>query len=1043
MKKISPFSTILIFVVLMIIGAAFIPFLSIQYEPVSRMSNISVSASWSGASAKLMEMEVTSRLEGVISSIDGIEKLSSVSKKGSCQITVTLKEKKYVQSARFQILSLIRQVYKDLPEGVSYPVISGSASGENVEPIMTYTVNANLPAWQIEHYVEENIIKEISLLEGVNAVELSGATPFYYEISYNPQYMALYNVEVSELSSAISEAASQYDIVGSMDGTSILLTQNINIDEVMDAPLKMSGGRIIRVSDLASLSVREGEPSRYFRINGLNTINITIYPAQNVNTIKTCRQIKDVVSKLEAGFPENFAVVVAEDVSVDLKSEIDKIFLRTELSLIILLLFVLIVSRSFKYLAIISISLAANILVSFIFFVLLGVDIHLYSMAGINIALCIVIDTSIIMIAHYGYYRDIKAFMAILGAQLTTIGALAVIFLLPERDRVNLMDFGAVIIINLAISLFVASTLVPALADLLQVRERKSLAAFRNKRSVIRFNTIYQSFIIKAKRYRWASFVILILGFGLPVNKLPDNLEYKEGRDSTFVNIYNKTLGTDVFSNDIKPVLYKIFGGSLRLFSEKNMDASFFRRPARPQLNITASLPDGCTVAQMNEVLLEMENYLSQYDEIDVFRTRINDYDDGSITVYFKPELENGYVPVAIKNDIIAKATDFGGANWSITGVDDNSFSNRVGNIGLFGNSIKLTGYNYDMLYGYATDLAARLKENGRVGKVGIFGGTVGWKLSTDEYFIDYDMAELASFGLTLADAYDALVSRLYMSNVGSIYSDGVKMDLKLVSKARDYFEVWNLWNEYMVIGGKNMRFADLGTISKRNSGNDIYRENQQYVLTVKYEYVGSSRQSDKFYKGELDRMNEEVLPVGYRASDERDNWFFSFGRNNGLYIGLLLIVVAIIYFICAMLFESFIYPLLIIGLIPISFIGVFLIFAITGFRFDQGGFASLVMLSGIAVNAGIYLINEYTRQARLKRYRGCKLYIRAFNHRIIPILLTVLSTILGLVPFLTEGDKDVFWFAFALGTMGGLLFSIVALVIFMPVWMPMPQRGK
>ena len=240
------------------------------------------------------------------------------------------------------------------------------------------------------------------------------------------------------------------------------------------------------------------------------------------------------------------------------------------------------------------------------------------------------------------------------------------------------------------------------------------------------------------------------------------------------------------------------------------------------------------------------------------------------------------------------------------------------------------------MLYGYATDLVARLKENGRVGKVGIFGGTVGWKLSTDEYFIDYDMAELASFGLTLADAYDALVSRLYMSNVGSIYSDGVKMDLKLVSKARDYFEVWNLWNEYMVIGGKNMRFADLGTISKRNSGNDIYRENQQYVLTVKYEYVGSSRQSDKFYKGELDRMNEEVLPVGYRASDERDNWFFSFGRNNGLYIGLLLIVVAIIYFICAMLFESFIYPLLIIGLIPISYIGVFLIFAINGFRFDQ-----------------------------------------------------------------------------------------------------------
>ena len=128
MKKISPFSTILVFVVLMIIGAAFIPSLSIQYEPASKSSNISVSASWGGASAKLMEMEVTSRLEGLISSIDGIEKLSSVSRKGYCEITVALKDKKLVKSARFQILSLIRQVYKDLPEGVSYPVISGSVT---------------------------------------------------------------------------------------------------------------------------------------------------------------------------------------------------------------------------------------------------------------------------------------------------------------------------------------------------------------------------------------------------------------------------------------------------------------------------------------------------------------------------------------------------------------------------------------------------------------------------------------------------------------------------------------------------------------------------------------------------------------------------------------------------------------------------------------------------------------------------------------------------------------------------------------------------
>lgn len=160
--------------------------------------------------------------------------------------------------------------------------------------------------------------------------------------------------------------------------------------------------------------------------------------------------------------------------------------------------------------------------------------------------------------------------------------------------------------------------------------------------------------------------------------------------------------------------------------------------------------------------------------------------------------------------------------------------------------------------------------------------------------------------------------------------------------------------------------------------------------------------------------------------------------KNNNIL--LLLLIVAIIYFICAVLFESLRYPLIIIGLIPISFIGVFLTFAITGCRFDQGGFASLVMLAGIVVNAGIYILNEMRIQMCEKHYKGIILYIRAFNHKIVPVLLTVLSTVLGLIPFLLEGEKDVFWFAFALGTMGGLLFSLIAIVLFMPAWLSLEK---
>lgn len=130
--------------------------------------------------------------------------------------------------------------------------------------------------------------------------------------------------------------------------------------------------------------------------------------------------------------------------------------------------------------------------------------------------------------------------------------------------------------------------------------------------------------------------------------------------------------------------------------------------------------------------------------------------------------------------------------------------------------------------------------------------------------------------------------------------------------------------------------------------------------------------------------------------------------------------------------FESLLLPLAIIGLIPVSFIGCFLIFAATGTAFDQGGFASLVMLAGLVVNAGIYIVQEWRLQAP-----GRQSFVKAYNHKIVPTLLTILSTALGLVPFLLDGPDEVFWYAFALGAIGGLLFSLIALVFFLPVWMP------
>ena len=174
--------------------------------------------------------------------------------------------------------------------------------------------------------------------------------------------------------------------------------------------------------------------------------------------------------------------------------------------------------------------------------------------------------------------------------------------------------------------------------------------------------------------------------------------------------------------------------------------------------------------------------------------------------------------------------------------------------------------------------------------------------------------------------------------------------------------------------------------------------------------------------------MNGEVLPVGFVAGKQAS---LNLEESKNKYAGLILLVVAMIFVLCAIHFNSLRIPLSIVLMIPVSFIGVFLAFGLSDFTFDKGGFAAFVMLSGITVNAGIYLISEW-RQGTCGGIRG---YLKAFRVKIWPISLTILSTVLGLVPFFFDGPTEVFWFSFALGTVSGLIFSVIALVFVMPVF--------
>jgi len=361
-------------------------------------------------------------------------------------------------------------------------------------------------------------------------------------------------------------------------------------------PISKVEGRIIRLGEIASIRLKEQKATRFFRINGLNTINLTVSAERNVNHIKVAAAVRAEADVIAGELPQGYSMRKSFDTTTDIKKEINKIINRTIFSVVLLLLFVFLISRQFRYLLVIAISLLANLSIAFIFYYLFKLELHLYSLAGITVSFGIIIDNTIVMTDHLRHQGNRKVFLAILAATLTTIGALSVIFFMGETTKVMLSDFAAVIIINLVVSLAVALLFIPSLIDKIKLPVKFNSAVIRRKRRVVRLRSTYSSFIKFGRRFRWAFILLIILGFGVPVYLLPAKLPAKttygiqQPPVTDFQKFYNKTIGNNKFNQKVRPVINKALGGSMRLFYEKvKSGISYFRtsdEPPRTMVNV-------------------------------------------------------------------------------------------------------------------------------------------------------------------------------------------------------------------------------------------------------------------------------------------------------------------------------------------------------------------------------------------------------------------------------------------------------------------------
>ena len=1068
LECIPSFSLILIMAVLMVIGGALIPLLRIAYHPTPEQGKrLSISFSWPGASQRVIEQEITSKVEGLVSSVVGVEKTTSMSSQGSGSVTVVLKEKVNVSAVRFEISSLLKQIAGKLPEGAcSLYLQGGNISGglkPNTQQVLSYIINADMDPADIKDYVERNIKPYLTQIDYVRDVSVGGAMPLYLDIEYNPIELQGYGLEPNVIVSGLQNFLGQRSIVGDVDRidrygnkeriTLLLETEQLGSD-IGKTPLATIEGKIIYLSDIAKFDYKKRQETSFYRINGLNTIYLSIFADTETSVIKASAELRERMEKIQANLTDGFYVTLTNDAAKEVREELVKLVKRTFLSLVILFLFVWIVSRSGRYLSVIALSLFANVLISVIFYYLFDVELNLISLAGVAVSFGIMIDTVIVMVDHYSYYHNRSAFIAILAALLTTIGSLVIVFFMPDYVKGALNHFSTIIIINLVVALFVALFFVPAIIDRNGFCRRQAKKSYCRLKRTVRWSRFYSRYIVFTQKRKWIYITVFVLAFGIPIHLLPAKLGksdyyYRTGEKQEpkwYEDVYNKTIGSNFYQGTLRQPLEKVVGGTLRLFSSVHSSRTFSQQERDVKLYISAQLTEGDDAVVLNQKMWQMDHFLAKFKEVKRFVTRV-DGKSGSIEVEFADEHKDGAFPQYLESQVIREALLIGGVDWTTSGVSERGFSNSLG-LGHKSHRIGLSGYNYDRLYKYAEMVAEKIKSNKRVNDVGIELGNSDYWQSRDEpaseMYIKYDMEKIALNNLNLRQCYSTLAALMDEGAVGTYRNKDQRIAIDYHSSERDKFDVWHLMNSYLTVGDRQVCYAHIGEVGKRNAATRITKTNQEYSLQVAFNFMGSYDLSDKFIKQTTEEVNA-ILPVGFRTVNESFGWY----DDRGSQYWLILLIVVIIFFTCSILFESFRQPFVIISLIPISFIGTFLTFYFSGVNFGTGGFASLVLLSGLVVNAAIYVINEYNSFVnrnieRLNRINPVRLYVKAYNHKIIAVLLTILSTVLGLVPFLIDGPKaEEFWFSFAIGTMGGLLFSIIALVFFMPILMPFARVLK
>ena len=1004
----NPVTTALIFIAMAIFGVFSLINISLDRFPKFDANVVMVMSSYPGASAEDIETNLTKVLENSLNGVSDLKNLSSTSKENISLITLEFIEGVDIDVATNDVRDKLDMVNSVLPDGASLPIIFKFSADDMPIMIMAATADESLQA--LEKILDDKVATPLARVSGVGTVSIAGAPQREIQVYCDPNKLEAYGLTVAGISQIIASENRNVPS-GSIDIGSNAYALRVekeftSADQMLDIVVGYSNGRTIYLRDVAR--VVDGVEERYQEayVNGIQGAQIVIQKQADANTVNVIKGVKKAMKNIEKNLPSDIEITTVVDGSENILNTLNSLKETILVTFLIVMLVVYLFLGRWRATFIIVLSIPVSLLASLMYLWATGNTLNIVSMSALSIAIGMVVDDAIVVLENISTHLERGAKpkeaavhatqevgISVIASTLTMLAVFLPLTMIKGMAGLMFKQLGWIVSIIMIVSTIGALTLIPMLCS--------QFLRFKPKTGKIHdliFGNFNRFIDLISKGYgrliNWCighrtivviiSLVVFIGTVGLigPSIKTEFMPKSDDGRITIQLELPAGT-GQNV-TRSIAHELYAKFDAAI----PEMINCSYSLGQADSDNSFAAMQTNGTHVVSYNINVGSMEDRdRSSADIADVIRGIIADY----------PEFKK------------VRVTEGGGGMGGASTVD-----------------VEIYGYDFETTDRVAKDIQAQMLESGDYSQV-----LLSRDEYTPEYQVDFDREKLAVNGLNSTTAASYLSAAMNGSTQSFYREDGDEYDIR-VRYAPEYrtsiedIENIILYNNM----GRGVRIKDVGTVIETLTPPSIQRKNRERLITVSGVVANGVVLSDAVTDtdtilAETDIPSELAIEIGGSYEDQQDMF--------ADLIMLLAMIIILVYIVMASQFESFMSPFVIMFSIPFAFVGVLLGLWITGTPLGTMGMIGILILMGIVVKNGIVLI-DYTILMRERGKSIAESSVIAAKSRLRPILMTTLTTVLGMIPMaIGQGEGSEMWRSLGMVVAWGLSISTLVTLVIIP----------